>query len=1479
MLPKLLVTKNAPVEMKRCSFLFLILLLCPIWVLYAQDFSNKGKDFWIAYPAHIDAMTSRMALYISATENTTGEVQLDGKVIPFTVTANQATTVQISLAIYNVYNNQADGIGIGKGIHVISVKPVVVYSHILNAARSGSTLVFPTNVLGKEYISLNYTQIAQTTARSQIAVVATEDNTVVEINLKAASSSNPVRSANVPYQVTMAKGDVYQIQSTQDLTGSTIRSISSSTFTCKPIAVFTGSSWTGFCSPSITTGNGGDNLFQQVFPSNAWGRNYITAPFAQKRGDLYRIIVKDPSTVVNLNGTVINTNTLKQNSFYDFASNQPNIITSDKPILVVQYMTSQSCDAGNIGDPEIVTINPLEQTINNVSVVSARRDLTPPNTNITAHYLNVLMKTANIGSLRIDGTLPTANWVTISNSIYSYLQENVTTSTLSNPSHTIKADSGFIALAYGMGNVESYGYNAGTNIVDLNPPVSIQNELAGSNVAFSATCSNTNFKINLSLTYQPKSIAIDFGAATSLTGPPVFTHTPNYTAPNLGYDSTYTSNGKTYYLYRIPQTYSFGISGTYPIKITTTSDLPQSDGCSNTNVQDITENILVNAPPVANFSFISNGCENTPINFTDATDGLGRTVVKWLWEFSDGTTSALQNPSKSFTSGNNYTTKLTSITDFGCVATTTKPMNVSAKPLAIFTIPTLTCANSNIKFTDGSSVAPGLTSNTLVKWTWDLADGAGLTSYTVSTSPTAVYTSIGYKRVTLVVESNTGCVSDTLVINSAFNVNAVPEVGFIVPEVCLADASAPFIDTTKIVDGTQAQFKWAWKLNDGVTPITPGPNTPTSNVQNPAPKYNTVGNYTVSLQVTSNNGCKASLSKPFTVNGSIPNASFNVKLQNPLCSNDSVQIINTSTVDFGTVTRLDIFWDTLNKPLFKVPDENPSLNKQYAIKYNNFTEPDSIPYTISLIAFSGNSSVCSKSVKKIIYVKNSPAVSFTDIRDICYDAAPRQLSQGSFVSKLTATASYFGKGISTAGLLNPKTTGVGNDTLKYFVQNVAGCKDSAFQPLTVWPSPIAKWGVSNPTCEKNNIPFTDSSVANFSKITQWKWNYGNGVNETRTSAALFTRNYTTAQNYTVQLQVLTDSGCISTINEKTIKVNSLPIPAFSLPIICLPDGRGIFTNQTTIADNSGDMFTYKWNFGDPNDNTPSLLKEPTHKYIAVGPYNVQLKVTSKDGCVDSLTQQLKSVYPWPKANFTATPNAICLGDSIRFTDMGNGMSSIPVRWLWDLSGGTTSTQQNPLKIFRDSGTFTISYFFYNAQGCVSDTISKSVIVHPYPKLILGPKINVLEGGTATIRPQYVYGNNLSYLWTPATYLNNPTDSVPKTTPLGDITYELFLTGIGGCTVSDTIFIKLLLSPLVPNAFSPNGDGINDRWRIQYLESYPGATVEVFNRYGQLVFNSTNYSVDWDGKVNGKVLPIGTYYYIINPKNGRKIISGSVTIIL
>ena len=112
----------------------------------------------------------------------------------------------------------------------------------------------------------------------------------------------------------------------------------------------------------------------------------------------------------------------------------------------------------------------------------------------------------------------------------------------------------------------------------------------------------------------------------------------------------------------------------------------------------------------------------------------------------------------------------------------------------------------------------------------------------------------------------------------------------------------------------------------------------------------------------------------------------------------------------------------------------------------------------------------------------------------------------------------------------------------------------------------------------------------------------------------------------------------------------------------------------------------------------------------------------------------------------------------------------------------------------------------------------------------------------------------------------------------DIVYTLTVTASGNCKASDDVLVKILKAPRIPNTFSPNGDGINDKWVIKYLDTYPGGTVEIFNRYGQLIFRSVGYGVPWDGTVNGKQVPIGTYYYIVDPKNGRKIMSGYVDVI-
>jgi len=194
-----------------------------------------------------------------------------------------------------------------------------------------------------------------------------------------------------------------------------------------------------------------------------------------------------------------------------------------------------------------------------------------------------------------------------------------------------------------------------------------------------------------------------------------------------------------------------------------------------------------------------------------------------------------------------------------------------------------------------------------------------------------------------------------------------------------------------------------------------------------------------------------------------------------------------------------------------------------------------------------------------------------------------------------------------------------------------------------------------------------------------------------------------------------------------------------------------------------------------------------------------------------------------------------------------------------------------------AGSHDITYTYTGNNGCINSVV-QTVIVHPTPAADAGPDKAVLEGGYILLTPKQITGIPVTYAWTPSQYLDNAAIATPKASPPTDFTYTLVVTSDKGCTDSDDVFVKLLKDLLIPNAFSPNGDGIHDRWVIDYLESYPGCVVQIYNRYGQLVQRFVNYTTPWDGKINGKDAPVGTYYYIIDPKNGRKPKTGFVDII-
>lgn len=1716
--------------MRKAPLLFIFLFFFTL-ISISQDFSNKGKEFWITYSHHIRMLQSTtaeaMQLYITSDVNTTGQVEIAsvGFNQAFNVTANQITVINIPRSAALLDEGQYN-----HGIKVTSASGIVVYAFIYVNAISGATLCLPTTVLGRDYYSVNYTQLSNEPADSYsyFNVLATEDGTQVEI--KPTANTKGGRAANVPFTVTLNKGQVYQVLSATDLTGSTIKSVSSAMGGCKRIAVFCGTGKISIgCHPTQTGSS--DNLYQQMYPTSAWGKQYVTVPTTNQSStanfqtNFYRIIRPDATSTVRLNGAVIPSGSFVNNFYYQYSANTPGFIESDKPILVAQYFTTSgtggtpaiNCGNAGIGDPDMVYLNPLEQTINKVTLNSMQP---ATNTAITTHFINVVTKNVPgaINSFRLDGVSQASRFVPLSaNSAYAYARLNVTAL-----GHNLTCDSGFNATAYGFGNAESYAYSAGSNVRDLYQFITIRNDLASVN--FPSTCINTPFNVSITLPYEPISMVWDFGNNPNLSPNTNVTVNPPTGQTVIPADSSFLRDGKTLFVYKLSQRYTFNAAGTYPIKVIANN--PTADGCSG--LQEIQYDLQVFNPPIANFTTTHDGCLTSPIQFTDASNTNGRSTIRWDWNFGDMTTSTQNNPAKTYTTPGTYNVNYRIVTDVGCVKDTTKSITITPAPIAKFGVTDTTCVNTTLTFTDSSTIANG----NIIKWYWDFGNGrkdtlttnssrtitysstgpvtvslitesntgcksvaftktlnisafpiasftlpgnvclpTGFANFTnnssnpgtgttgltylwsfgdgntsTATNPSHLYTSTGpftiglqvwnttgcrtvetqnfstiyskpsaavtitkpficlrdtafikdattlsggntivkwfynfgsggfrdttqhlnllyttagNKNVQLVIQTDKGCYSDTanvsfvieplptagftistikceknaitftdtskanantidewkwffsngsnyvktnnspftetfttwgnytakLVVKTTngcvadtastnFVVNPLPKPGFILPEVCLADAAAFFIDTSKIADNSGITFQW--NFGDPMFSTPPNPNTSTA--KNSSHKYSAVGNYPVKLKVTSINSCIDSITQTITVNGSIPKANFAVLNAANLCSNDSVSIQDISTVDFGSITKVEIVWDTVGSPTVRYRDDFPAANKIYTTIYPDFQTPASKTIYVKFISYSGG--ICKDSVTKAITLHQSPKVQFVTMPSICNDTTPRQISQATEIGGVAGTFAFSGVGVGSNGLYTPGSVSPGTYPIKYvYRSNTYGCADSATKNITVWPSPVAKWGINSPTCEKNNIQFTDSSVANFSNIVSWQWNFADGTTANYSNGNVFNKTYDTAGNYNVSLRVVTDSGCRSIPNVQTIRVNYLPLVNFGLPSICLPDGRGTFTDSSRIPDNSEALFRYNWNFGDANNTTGSMLKNPTHQYSALGPYTVKLIVTSKDNCVDSASKQLTTVYPQPDADFRVSSDTICIGDTIYFTDQSNGITSPPNRWNWTINGQPFSNFQNHWSKFTDSGRFTIQLHVFNAQNCVSDTASMDVEILPYPKLEIGPDLFFLQGGTLVIRPQFTWGRNLSYAWTPNDgSLDSVTVRNPSASPTQDTRYSLALTGIGGCTVTDTVLVTVLKAPVIPNSFSPNGDGINDTWEIKYLESYPGATIQVFDRGGRLVFTSIGYSRQWAGVFQGQPLPVATYYYIINPKNGRQIMSGSVSIL-
>ncbi len=876
--------------------------------------------------------------------------------------------------------------------------------------------------------------------------------------------------------------------------------------------------------------------------------------------------------------------------------------------------------------------------------------------------------------------------------------------------------------------------------------------------------------------------------------------TVSYTASNHCFNdpmpvtnSSTISSGSLTYLWKFGDgtgstssvpTKTYTSSGTYTVTLTATSN----QGCKDSAIKSV----IVATTPSPSFTF-SLKCQGDSVIFVDNTvyacgSGSG---LQFHWNFGDATTSNVQHARHHYSSAGTYNVKFRISLSGGFKDSITKVVVFNIRSTPNFSA-TNECFPAATTFTN--------TSTGFASLAWSFGDAS--TSTTTNTSFTKTYATAGTYSAKLVSTSTFGC-KDSLI--KTVNVFSKPKATFSVSNNCLgvstsfnnsssgasvyqwtfgdantSTATNPtntyatagtytvklkITSTNGCLDSTTntvtihpkpvADFSAANVCNGFTSTFTNNStgastyswdfgNGNTSTTASPTYTYPTAGTYNVTLTATTSNGCTHAVTKSYTVNVS-PKANFS---GSNVCLGSSITFSNSST---GAATNSWNFGDATTSTA-------AAPTKTYATSGN---------FTVKLVVT--NTFGCKDSTTKSVTIFAKPVPAFT-ANNQCLGTAVSFTNQS---TGATSTIWVFGDGKSSAAN-SPNYTyaTAGTYTVKLITTSVNGCKDSLSKTVTVYARPVVSFTASpDPICRGGLMNFTNTTTNG----STYQWTFGNGNTSTATSP---TNIYNTEGNYNVKLVANSVNACKDSAN-KTVTVWPRPKASFNVNNGCTSDNLGFATNSVGAVG-------HEWTFGDGNSST---VANPAKGYANAGTYNIQLIVTSINGCKDT-SRSTVTVHPRASVSFT-NPSNFCLGLSTTFTNTTT-LSAGTMTHQWSFGDGNTSSNTSPTNTYKAGGNYTVTLTTTTDKGCQNRNTS-SILVYGKPAANFNAG-NACAGATVTFNNTTIGGT--TYAWdfgnSATSTLTSPTQSY---TNAGTYSVKLTATNANNCTDAVTKQIIIYANPV------------------------------------------------------------------------------------